>query len=293
MATPPVYKYQPLDTSQGEIRLITLHPGKPGDDLHITISHEPLVPASDIQSSRLTLSELRQTLPKRWHAEQAVDGRYFFWEDSASRPISWNHPDGTMDPQKYTQADCTRPLATTQFEALSYTWGSDTDIHVIYVSTNGTIDFKSIDESNCQILKARSNLCAALRHLRGTIHPRKLWIDAICINQDDLAERNEQVTRMGPIYSLAHHVVIWIGPEADGSAIALRELRPLADGIITDTETYLFWNPDYHTNHEETVASQLRGVKISSEDMIEHLFSRPYFKRLWVCINFRRHHISL
>ena len=141
MASLPVYKYQPLDTSQGEIRLITLHPGKPGDDLYITISHEALVPASDIQSSRLTLSELRQTLPKRWHAEQAVDGRYFFWEDSASRPISWNHPDGTMDPQKYTQAGYTRPLATTQFEALSYTWGSDADIHVIYVSTNGTIDF--------------------------------------------------------------------------------------------------------------------------------------------------------
>jgi hypothetical protein len=41
--------------------------------------------------------------------------------------------------------------------------------------------------------------------------PRILWIDAICINQDDNDERGEQVARMGAIYGQATTVVLWLG----------------------------------------------------------------------------------
>ncbi|KAH6876276.1 heterokaryon incompatibility protein-domain-containing protein [Alternaria rosae] len=41
--------------------------------------------------------------------------------------------------------------------------------------------------------------------------PARFWIDAICINQNDLNERNEQVPRMGDIYSMASRVWIWMG----------------------------------------------------------------------------------
>lgn len=53
----------------------------------------------------------------------------------------------------------------------------------------------------------------ALLHLRPSSGPpRKLWADAICINQDDFTERAQQVTTMPLIYQHAKRVVIWLGP---------------------------------------------------------------------------------
>lgn len=39
-----------------------------------------------------------------------------------------------------------------------------------------------------------------------------LWVDALCINQDDVLERNSQVGRMGELYKNAECVHCWIGP---------------------------------------------------------------------------------
>jgi hypothetical protein len=44
-----------------------------------------------------------------------------------------------------------------------------------------------------------------------------LWIDALCINQPDVAERNEQVSKMKFVYQLAQGVVSWLGEEYDDS----------------------------------------------------------------------------
>jgi Heterokaryon incompatibility protein (HET) len=48
-----------------------------------------------------------------------------------------------------------------------------------------------------------------------------MWIDAICIHQKDDLEKGPQVALMGDIYRLADRVVVWLGPEADGSGRAM------------------------------------------------------------------------
>lgn len=53
-------------------------------------------------------------------------------------------------------------------------------------------------------------------------------------------ERYQQVKRMADIYSLAEKVIVWLGPEADGSSLALEALDPPASKISVD------WN--YYTN---------------------------------------------
>jgi hypothetical protein len=58
-----------------------------------------------------------------------------------------------------------------------------------------------------------------------------LWVDALCINQDDIPERSEQVNKMGSIYTNARRVVLWLGEEADDSTSALTTLRSLGEGI--------------------------------------------------------------
>lgn len=89
------------------------------------------------------------------------------------------------------------------FEALLYTWGAFGDDAVILHS----IPFK-----------VTANLDSALRDIRHEISDRTLWIDAVCINQDDVLERNHQVTKMRQVYQAASKVVVWLGPETEDSA---------------------------------------------------------------------------
>ncbi|KAI1122353.1 heterokaryon incompatibility protein-domain-containing protein [Nemania abortiva] len=62
----------------------------------------------------------------------------------------------------------------------------------------------------------RHNLALALRYLRSTSQPLTLWVDAVCINQDDIVERNAQVALMASIYSRAAAVVTWLGLNRTG-----------------------------------------------------------------------------
>ncbi|KAF1929496.1 HET-domain-containing protein, partial [Didymella exigua CBS 183.55] len=85
------------------------------------------------------------------------------------------------------------------YEALSYTWQNPA--HPIDESIN-------LQESKFNVTW---NLHEALCHLRTENTTRTLWIDAICINQDDLDERAQQVPFMKDIYRNAGHVVVWLG----------------------------------------------------------------------------------
>lgn len=83
-----------------------------------------------------------------------------------------------------------------KYEALSYTWGSPNNLGTILVDGHKMI--------------VRENLLWALQSLCG-VNGRVLWVDAICINQDDLEERNQQVSLMAFIYRRAQAVLIWLG----------------------------------------------------------------------------------
>ena len=89
------------------------------------------------------------------------------------------------------------------YEALSYTWGPITEKVDVVANASGNV------------LPVFANLHLILRHLRHPHEPRTMWIDAVCINQADVAERNKQVPLMREIYSCAKRVVAWVGEESD------------------------------------------------------------------------------
>jgi len=67
------------------------------------------------------------------------------------------------------------------------------------------------------------NLESALRRFRHESSPRTLWIDALCIDQNELSkEPQTQIPNMAQIYSQASQVYIWLGPEADNSATTMK-----------------------------------------------------------------------
>ncbi|GAB1311762.1 Heterokaryon incompatibility domain-containing protein [Madurella fahalii] len=88
------------------------------------------------------------------------------------------------------------------YEALSYTWadesGDDSLCRSIQCGDDGLIAITK----NCE---------AALRSLRKRDIHRRLWVDAVCINQSDVLERSHQVKNMIAIFRAALRVVVFIG----------------------------------------------------------------------------------
>ncbi|TGO27175.1 hypothetical protein BPAE_0046g00380 [Botrytis paeoniae] len=79
-----------------------------------------------------------------------------------------------------------------------------------------------------------------------------LWVDAICINQNDVIEQGIQVKRMGMIYSSAETVIVWIGaPRIESDAPALREILLNLDwtrknaGFRSLDSAWPVWSEDY------------------------------------------------
>jgi hypothetical protein len=79
------------------------------------------------------------------------------------------------------------------------------------------------------VLKIKPNLAAVLRQLRLADALRTLWIDAICINQDDENEKGQQVALMGDIYRTAISVQIWLGAGSEATSTTADFLKPLAE----------------------------------------------------------------
>ncbi|GKZ37843.1 hypothetical protein AbraIFM66950_009632 [Aspergillus brasiliensis] len=135
------------------------------------------------------------------------------------------------------------------YEALSYVWGSESKPYTILL--NGTA------------FPVTHNLYTALLYLRDSQLERTLWIDAICINQDDNDEKATQIPLMRAIYAQAGRVVVWLGETGEDGDEALKEIHYQADkGVPTKISS------------------------VESQDMCKSawfkLLQREWFKRVWV-----------
>ncbi|KAF2117018.1 heterokaryon incompatibility protein-domain-containing protein [Lophiotrema nucula] len=135
---------------------------------------------------------------------------------------------------------------TADFEALSYEWGSPSNNDPMIL-----VDGRA--------LKVRTNLHEALLHLRLTDVDRYLWIDAICIDQANIPERNHQVSLMSRTYSSAQRVVVWLGPTRDSSDFAM--------DALTDS-----------TKLKQDIAS----FDDSQYAAVLALLERSYWRRVWI-----------
>jgi hypothetical protein len=99
------------------------------------------------------------------------------------------------------------------YEAVSYTWGDPVEGWQL---DDQRMNLCSLNET------IKGNLAAALRRFRHETNERRLWVDALCINQADHGERAQQVAMMAQIYSRAARTLVWLGEdteEVDGAVI--------------------------------------------------------------------------
>ncbi|KAL8727022.1 MAG: hypothetical protein Q9166_006320 [cf. Caloplaca sp. 2 TL-2023] len=159
------------------------------------------------------------------------------------------------------------------YEALSYTWGSPDLLHGVNVGS----------EHGHQVLPITENLYVALKYLRDDFVPRTLWVDATCINQNDVEERGQQVARMADIYWLATKVVIWLGPKAGNSTIAIEALETIASKIEVDWPHYTV-TPTLVEDAHSVWLDLSKHAPFDDDTWIAivHLLNRPWFSRLWI-----------
>ncbi|KAL2066146.1 hypothetical protein VTL71DRAFT_2217 [Oculimacula yallundae] len=155
------------------------------------------------------------------------------------------------------------------YEALSYTWGSPEDPKRIWVDD--------------KYLFVTRNLADALLHLRLDDNPRILWIDAICVNQQDLKERGAQVPRMCEIYSLATRVVVWLGPETKNCHLALDVLETISSKFETDRDAPgAMVKPILPEDACWADKTWQWPFDQPSLDALASLLFREWFERLWI-----------
>ena len=130
-----------------------------------------------------------------------------------------------------------------RFEALSYCWGDPTPMAPITINGVGS--------------KVSRNLGVALQYLRQPQSPRVLWVDAVCINQLDILERNHQVCLMHEVYSTAYSVLVWLGEASDESDTAMDLLKE-----------WSAWPT--RTQHAET------------PPILDSVICRPWWSRIWI-----------
>lgn len=154
-----------------------------------------------------------------------------------------------------------------EFEAVSYCWGTE--------------PFDRIIEVEGGSYRVTPNLEAALRVFRWPLSEssddvsdgiRRLWIDALCIHQEDIEEKSSQIRLMGNIYRKSTRLLVWLGVESDNSDLAIVSLSLAQQKQQDGTEVFASW-----VDEQESLDS----FSVTFE-AISCFLGREWFSRTWI-----------
>jgi hypothetical protein len=155
-------------------------------------------------------------------------------------------------------------VADSDFEALSYVWGSESQRKGIRCG-----------DGRAEITL---NLHSALKHLRLADAPRRIWADALCINQGDVEERSAQVKNMGQVFKSASRTLIWLGEETPAVAGAFPAFEA-ADEIFPPVEDVALPSREAIDDFMRTSFNLMSDLDWNS---VVALLLHPWFKRKWI-----------
>ena len=155
------------------------------------------------------------------------------------------------------------------FEALSYVWGQARAVHPVLCDGGAVSITQNLDD--------------ALRSLRLPTQARRLWVDAVCIDQQNLDERSRQVQYMRLIYSRATRVIVWLGLKVPGLEKAMdlaeiiHEIRS-SDRLDETTEGV---NKVELIQNVSMLAMETLTAEEEAAEHLQALLSRDFFSRSW------------
>ncbi|TKA70324.1 hypothetical protein B0A55_09631 [Friedmanniomyces simplex] len=135
------------------------------------------------------------------------------------------------------------------------------------------------------------NLYRALWQLRLPDRSRRLWVDAICINQYDVTERSQGVSMMRQIYSGAQRVDVWLGPCDESTADAIALLETIATNCcmsVYGAGQRSWWlqklkQEDYPNRIlQDGPLVDVPDASCLSWQSVKQYYDRDWFTRVWV-----------
>ncbi len=139
------------------------------------------------------------------------------------------------------------------------------------------------------VIKVTANLSLLLSKFRTPESSQLLWIDAICINQDDIDERSQQVQIMGSIYTNAAEVLLWIGDDKAHTGDVIPVIHGLAERKSslnlepgTEQDDMLPYDVLTESGIDEWTVNIMRPDFSHTLTSLSHLLSSSYFRRLWI-----------
>lgn len=248
------YRYDPLDRDEDEIRVLrfedqddrtphllrcTLH----RVSLNNTLPEYDLLGASKIWESPTEATRAWLELDMHQTPGSPVGAH---WPNISARRFQEDYydvmeisgPSLVAIPPRFTWGD---------FEAISYCWESEDRNSIVLV-----------DGKRCRVTSNLEALLHQLRDLPEALTGMSFWIDGLCINQDDISEKNHQVSLMKRIYSEALSTIVWLGP---GDSTSDRAMDMLSQSI------YKYRPPDWSGADWQAIVA---------------LCGRNYFNRMWI-----------
>jgi hypothetical protein len=157
------------------------------------------------------------------------------------------------------------------FVAVSYCWGTSAERRVIEIGGM----MLNVPASAEEVLRVA---------LQAEGSSSYIWIDAICIDQSNMSERNDQVALMGALYSRADRVLVWLGHASPGIRHALLSIHSViqqchdvtGDGAILDETLWGGSGAQKHYLYSDD------GLPSDCDWLaLEEFFASRWFKRMW------------
>ncbi|KAJ4293188.1 hypothetical protein N0V90_008470 [Kalmusia sp. IMI 367209] len=154
-----------------------------------------------------------------------------------------------------------------EYTAVSYAWGPDP-------SKPRAI---GVGGKSLRVTESAFQVVQSLAPVKGE---RYIWVDFICINQEDVMERASQVKRMGFIYSKATQVTVLLNTvtpvDYDDSDLVVHHLNKMNKKLREDA-----WTLDQRVSHHRQAQAGTPPVS-PGWAALNRLFEREYWSRAWV-----------
>ncbi|KAK3690194.1 heterokaryon incompatibility protein-domain-containing protein [Podospora appendiculata] len=232
----------------------------------------------------MTSSHARETVSALYHHFLAIAFRFRYTERLSSEKIRLVrvHPASTPAQQRVQLTIETFPLdSCPRYIALSYTWQGAQLFAPPYTWRDSVPALL-----NNRVFLLQPNLHHALSQLSRSRPDSYVWIDAICINQDDRAEMVHQLDIMDLIYTMASETIVWLGQATERSTKALQTVDLLGVGatakVLAWAESRTYGDAFYPGDLDLLERNGL--PRFTEEDWLNlcDVYTRNWFGRVWM-----------
>jgi len=251
------YEYRALE-GDAKIRLLSIEPGSGNEKVRASLipaafdeDHGCVTPQSAEPPARLSQGDRVCEGVSRWHT--TVYELYLWLCKWWHFLLVWILRPSVQKGVTATRTAMSREVL--KYDAVSWAWGDPTK--------NAEIEILDEDRERFTF-KVSRKLDQALRAVRSPNSVRTIWIDAVCIDQDNDMEKSHQVPMMDRIYGLAEKVCVWLGPVSDthDAGTAFKLLSQLLEDM------------DYRKTVEAVIPAELEALS--------GMMRRDWFSRRWI-----------